>query len=272
MCTHNLQVLFLVMQVLEDMPRMLRAEEDVIAVPPAGIGSNTLVPAHTRLLVKRRFKLSLSNTEYLQCSDGDQNYAFSEHSRVNFTAIQDTTAYTLEQLFKFQTLILPAVVQFQTCDVNAIAHYDDQLATTIMLIAEGPVELIGSVQNEVLVGWVRDHELKTYRTVLIPNGVWGSLHVQRSQMDKMLTENYFKRKFSQCPDSKFVESGLYMLKLRQRDTVWLKSPKLFTLNQTGSSLKTAVKIDFNGNYVKPDTCIKIKKGDSFLDKNRRYFY
>ena len=228
------------------MPRLLRTEEDVMAVPPAGLGANTLVPAQTILQVKRRFKMSIDTTEYLQCSCGRESYCFNEHSRVNFTAVQDTEAYTLEQLIKWHSLYLPSVIQFQKVDISSIVHFGDDLASASMLVTEGPVEVIGTVQTEVLVGWVRQKDMRTYTTIVIPNGVWNSLQVQRSTMDNTMTENYLKRRFAECPESDFVDNGLYMLNLRQRDNVWLRSPKLFTPNLTGATLKTALQIDFQG--------------------------
>lgn len=226
------------------MPRFVRTEEDLVAVPPGGNGINTIVPAKTILQIKRRLKMNSSDEELLQLTCGPSTYTFSANAHVNFVEHLDAKTYTLTELMQFKEF--PVVIEFQDFDYTDIIHFDDMLASAMLLFIQGPIEVLGAVQVEVLMGWVREHQMKTYKTVVIPVGLWDSLLVQRCLLDETLKVHFLKRKFAQCPDSEFVTEGLYMLKSSQSDIVWLKSPALFTHSAFGDGLKTALEIDFQG--------------------------
>lgn len=227
------------------MPPFVRTEEDLVAVPPGGNGINAIIPAKTILQTKRRFKMETTDTELLQLTCGPITYTFSANAHVNFVESLDAKTYTLTELMQFKEF--PVVIEFQDFYHTDIIHFDDTLASAMLLFIQGPIEILGTVQVEVLMGWVREHQMKTYQTVVIPVGLWDSLLVQRCLLDETLKAHFLKRKFAQCPDSEFVTEGLYMLKLSRSDIVWLKSPALFTHSSYGDSLKTALEIDFQGN-------------------------
>lgn len=225
------------------MPRLIRTEEDTIAVPPGGSGQNTLVPALTVLKVKGRLTLTNHHTEYLQCTEGPATYSFSENAQVNFTAIQDPATYTLTDVVK--SLHYPEVMEFQSIKDTDIVHFDDDMASAMMLVAQGPIEILGQVNIEVLIGWVRDQQLRTYKTIVIPVEEC-NIEVDRRRLEGAVKESFLRRKLTQCPDTSFTETSLYMIELKQRSVVWFKSPKLFVPDKSGLSLKTALKIKFEG--------------------------
>ncbi|WAR23715.1 hypothetical protein MAR_037384 [Mya arenaria] len=150
-----------VSQLIEDMPRRLRVNEDVMSVPPGGAGHNTLVPRGTLLNLKRVF--TCEGQQNLQCTFGTQNVSFKESMRVNFTAVDDDSEYTLAYIQKSN--ILPSVFEFICPKQSDVVHFENDIASSTLTTVEGPLELIAIIQANVLVCWKREQKVKSYSTM-----------------------------------------------------------------------------------------------------------
>ncbi|WAR23714.1 hypothetical protein MAR_037383 [Mya arenaria] len=145
-----------VSQLIEDMPRRLRVNEDVMSVPPGGAGHNTLVPRGTVLNLKRVF--TCEGVQNLQCTFGTQNVSFKESMRVNFTAVDDDSEYTLAYIQKSN--ILPSVFEFICPKQSEVVHFENDIASSTLTTVEGPLELIAIIQANVLVCWKREQKMQ----------------------------------------------------------------------------------------------------------------
>lgn len=233
----------MLLKILNELPRYVRLCADTVAVPTNGLGKNAIISANTTLEVVRKFKQPNDSTTYLECSDGNSSYIFSEKDRINCTEVDDTRLYHLFELARFK--MLPKVIFFQNVPPRDLILMDNELNSAMSTSVEGPLELLGFYDIEVLVGWVRDKEDKTFKTVLIPSRFWNSLLVQeRSVHGTNEKEKYINRKYPRCQDTGFVEKSLYMMSTDQCQVTWLRSPDFYVRTLSGMHMFEVIPTDF----------------------------
>ncbi|XP_053396499.1 uncharacterized protein LOC128546041 [Mercenaria mercenaria] len=218
--------------VLSELPRYIILGEDTVALSPNGIGKNLIVPSKTTLELVRKIKQPNENVTYLECSAGNVSYIFSERDRINCTEVDDTNVYHLFELVRCK--MLPKVIHFQDVAAEDIILMDNYLKSAMLICVEGPIELLGFKDIDLIVAWVRDKESRTYKTVLIPGGLWNVIMVQeRSLHGKEEKANYIKRKYSHCGETGFIEKCLYWMSPDNYHVTWLRSPDFYkqTLNE-----------------------------------------
>ncbi|KAH3695260.1 uncharacterized protein LOC127862209 [Dreissena polymorpha] len=224
-------------QVIEDMPAKLLVHQDVISIPPGG-GQNTLVPTNTVLTVKRVFTCSIDKAQYLQCSFQSQYVSFKDTLRVQFSAIGDDSLYTMRYLQ--MTNVFPTVFEFQHPKPDDVVHFVNYDANAALIIAEGPLELLGTEYLNVVIAWKRQHEEKSYSTLVIPESRARTLMVQKRNFDDKFTKNnYIQRKFTACTHLDFVSDKLYLIPQDPPNAVCLKSPNLFFYDPKACKLRVA---------------------------------
>ncbi|XP_052236397.1 uncharacterized protein LOC127848136 isoform X3 [Dreissena polymorpha] len=224
-------------QVIEDMPTKLLVHQDVISIPPGG-GQNTLVPANTVLTVKRVFTCSIDTAQYLQCLFQSQHVSFKDTLRVQFSAIGDDSLYTMRYLQMAN--VFPTVFEFQHPKPDDVVHFVHDKANDALTIAEGPLELLGTEHLNVVIAWKRQHEAKSYTTLVIPESRAKTLMVQKRHFDdKFIKNNYMQRKYTACTHLDFVSDKLYLLPQDPPNAVCLKSPNLFFYDPKACRLRVA---------------------------------
>ena len=218
------------------MPQLLNVNSDTISVPPGGVGDDTLIPKGTMLNVKGVFRYSGEKERYLKCGYGLQTVCFKESMRVNFTAVNDKSEYTLGYIKKAG--IFPAIIEFINPGPNDVSHFPDDDASLMLIIAQGPLELKSAVQTKVYVCWKREHFMKCYSTLVIPLNVATTLKVQKRLFeDDNVMASYLDRKYSACEDTGLVEEGIYRLDPSLNSIAHLKSQKLFFYDQKNGKMK-----------------------------------
>ncbi|XP_045198895.2 uncharacterized protein LOC123553215 [Mercenaria mercenaria] len=228
-------------QVLQELPRFVRVEEDTVTMPSNGIGKNIIVPEKTILEVVRKF--NEDGVTFLLCSNGHDSYAFTENDRVNFTEVEDERLYHLSELVRLQ--LLPKVFQFLEVDPTDIVQMNDELNSGLLTMAWGPMELTRFVDVDMIVGWVRDNKKKTYKTCVIPSNLWPLIPLQtRTFPDQEGKHTYIDSKYSHCMNTDFIDRNLYILPLEQSSITWLRSPDLYERNYSGRAMFDVVYIDF----------------------------
>ncbi|XP_052257317.1 uncharacterized protein LOC127862288 isoform X2 [Dreissena polymorpha] len=224
-------------KVIEDMPTKLLVHQDVMSIPPGG-GQNTLVPANTVLTVKRVFTCSIDTAQYLQCSFQSQHVSFKDTLRVQFSAIGDDSLYTMRYLQ--MASVFPTVFEFQHPKPDDVVHFVHYDANAALTIAEGPLELLGTEHLNVVIAWKRQHEAKSYSTLVIPESRAKTLMVQKRNFDDKFTKNNFiQRKFTACKHLDFVSDKLYLIPQDPPNAVCLKSPNLFFYDPKACRLRVA---------------------------------
>lgn len=224
--------LFCILQVLDELPRYIRLDDDTVAFPTNEIGKHVIVPANTTLEVVRKFTQPHDNIKYLECRDGKTSYAFGEKDLINCTEVEDAKLYNLFELVRWK--MLPKVIMFQDVATEDIVVMDTHLNSAMSTSVHGPIELLGFVEIDILVGWVEDAELKTYSTVLIPRGLWNIMTVQRRRVPvEEEKSNYINRKYGHCNDIDFIEKSLYLMSLNKHEVTWLRNPAFCKDNLEG---------------------------------------
>jgi len=205
------------------MPHLINVNSDTMSVTPGGTGDDTPIPKGTMLNVKGVFRYS-GEERYLKCSSGLKTVYFKESMRVNFTAVNDKSEYTLAYIKKAGTF--PAVIEFIDLGPNNVSHFsDDDLS--LMTIPKGPLELQCAIQPKVYVCWKREHSMKCYSTLVIPHNASPKLKVQKRLFeDHNFMASYLVRKYSACEDTGLVEKGIYRLDLSLNSIGHLKGQKL----------------------------------------------
>lgn len=230
------------------MPRVLRVDDDVVAIPQSGGSKLSIVPANTILRMKRKTVCPKNNCVYVKFTDGDNVYTFKEDARVNFTAITDPKLYNLTDYVVLRDR--SSMVEFETAPDKEVVHFGISESSKAAVISGGPIEVIGSVTRDVIVGWARDKQMRSYKTVLIPDTAWNLVSIQeRVFSDDFEQEIFIKKKFEHIPDSNFITNSLYIMNIQQNEPVWLISPKLFKFQPTSCSLKAPIPIPFKGNDI-----------------------
>ncbi|XP_045159055.2 uncharacterized protein LOC123524709 [Mercenaria mercenaria] len=243
----------MISQVLSELPRFITVAQDAVAFPSNGIGKNVIVPAKTTLELVRKFKLPNDNTTYLECSDGHVSYSFSERDRINCTEVDDTKFYHLFELVRCK--MLPKVILFQEVDPEDIILMDNELNSAMLTSVEGPIELLGFEDVDVIVGWVRDKESKTYKTVLIPSGLWNVLLVQeRSLHGEEEKANFIAKKYKHCVETGFIEKCLYWMSPDKCHVTWLRSPDFYKRTINGKHMFEAITNDFQDSTDDEPMC------------------
>ncbi|XP_052774321.1 uncharacterized protein LOC128212950 [Mya arenaria] len=249
-----------VSQLIEDMPRRLRVNEDVMSVPPGGAGHNTLVPRGTVLNLKRVF--TCEGVQNLQCTFGTQNVSFKESMRVNFTAVDDDSEYTLAYIQKSN--ILPSVFEFICPKQSEVVHFENDIASSTLTTVEGPLELIAIIQANVLVCWKREQKVKSYSTMIIPVSLGNTIAIQQRKFDDAnFKVGYIDKRFCDCSGSDFIETGIYLIDPNQMGVGYLKSPKFYVYVGGWQQIRTPKKgIRYN---VSSDEGSEDDGDDNYMD-------
>jgi len=231
------------------MPHLLNVNSDTMSVPPGGVGANTLIPKGTMLNVKGVFRYSGEEERYLKCGFGLQTVSFKESMRVNFTAVNDKSQYTLAYIKKAG--IFPAIIEFINPRPDDISHFPDDDASLMLIIAQGPLELKSAVQTEVFVCWKREQTMKCYSTLVIPLNVAMTLKVKKRLFeDHNFMASYLDRKYSACEGTGFVETGMYRLDPDLKGIGHLKSQILYCYDQKNQKTKALrEKVRYNGRIL-----------------------
>ena len=210
------------------------------------MGKNIVIRDNTLLEVVRI--VSLEGTTHLEFSDGKNLLSFVETDRVTFTAIEDEKPYHMYELMRQK--LLPRAFQFQNVKPDDVVMIDEELNSSLLTVAEGPLELIRFVDVDVAVGWVRDNSKKTYKTCVIPSRLWPLIKLQHTSFsDQNMKDNYIKRRYSKCMKVDFLERKLYGMHVDETTIVWLACPDLYERNYSGNSMFDVVSIDYNGKVT-----------------------
>lgn len=230
---------------MNELPRYISLGEATEAT--SGSGQKVTIPAKTKLELRQKFKDPHDGSVLLDCSDGNMSFSFSSTDRINCTAAEDPRTYHLFE--HVRNKMLPKVILFENVALQDGVLMDDELNSALLTSVEGPIELLGFEDIEVVVGWVRDKEAKTYKTVLIPSGLWNKLIVQEKSLysdeDK---ENYIKTKYKKCGNTQFLETCLYWMYPDKSKVTWLRSPDFYQRTVKGKHMFEPITDDFQGMY------------------------
>lgn len=178
------------------------------------------VPAKSHLEVIRKVISSQTKSIYLECSNGENVFAFGENDRLNCTAVDDTKTYNLYELVR--TKLLPRVIQFDSVDTVDISHVDENVSKAALSVIERPLELQGFVDRELIVGLVRNEERQRYETVLIPQILWSILTLETEKETSEEKQNYISHFHGSSDDVDLVEKSLYFMSVNQTKVVRLE--------------------------------------------------
>lgn len=230
-------------QVIDDLPRFIRCDTDTMAIAKETSVTDKLIGKQTLLEIKG--VTSSAGAKLLECSDGKQTYVFKENCRVNFTAFLDTKVYTLQSLQTNFANVLPKVIQFQDVDPYDIVFQSDEMASGMLSTIGSPIELLGCVMRDILVGWIRDKQKRSYKTVLIPHNMWNTEFVQLRPLEAEIKANFLDRKYGFCKDSDFVRNTLYFLYVERTEVTFLRSPNLYRQRTEGDERREILPVYFN---------------------------
>ena len=211
------------MQVINDLPRFITVWENTQATNCSYLDSYSTVEAGTTLEIVRKFTRPDIKHTFLECSNGETSVAFSDQERLNCTAIDDCRRYNLFELVRSK--LLPRFIQFDDVDFNDIVHVDDTLHNETIAAIESPMELLGFMDIEVLVGCIRNETNETFEIVLIPQDLWTSLFVHEEHSEsREQTQAYITSLYEPVREIYFIEKSLYLLPIHQRRVVTLIGP------------------------------------------------
>ncbi|WAR24025.1 hypothetical protein MAR_037694 [Mya arenaria] len=92
-----------VAEVIDDMPKRICVEEDIMTIPPQEFGKNTSFISKGTILETIRVFTCLRNLEtYIQCRFGEKTYYLKKSLQLQCSAIDDDTMYTLTDLQKLK--------------------------------------------------------------------------------------------------------------------------------------------------------------------------
>lgn len=152
------------MQVVEDFPRFVRVDRDVVCLSPGTTNTCQIVKKGTVLELDRVTRVARAvrgaREGYLICNDTDQcrELAFRVMSPIHFTKLSDPTKYTIKEFVEH--LPLPQSVQF--LDINpydVVSGIDDE-AKDLLVMLSGPVELLDIKMVKFLFGLVSSDATK----------------------------------------------------------------------------------------------------------------
>jgi hypothetical protein len=237
-------------QVLEELPRYISVGEGTEATGSSG--KIERIPARSKLELLRKFNDPNDGSILLECSDGNKSFYFSKNDRINCTEVEDTKKYHLFELVRNK--MLPKVFMFENVASKDCILMDNELNSALLTSVEGPIELLEFKDIEIIVGWVRDKESKTYKTVVIPSGLLTELKVQEkslhSEEEKTL---YIENKYKRCGENThFLETCLYWMYPDKGQATWLRSPDFYKRAHGNTHMFEPIAQDFQGMYVYSD--------------------
>lgn len=210
-----------VSQVLQEMPLYVILNEDAIAFPTDGTAKNVIVPAKTKLKVIRKY--TSNNTVYLECSDGKRCFAFSERDRVEFVEHEEKDSYQLCELVNMK--LLPQIIRFEVVEAVDNDLKEEKMSEDLLDVMSGPLELVEFLDLEVIVGWVRNEGKQRFETVLIPNGLWESLHFHKMYPEeKHQASLYILRKYGLCLEAEVMGRVLFPISMNKNLITLLRAP------------------------------------------------
>ncbi|KAL4236513.1 hypothetical protein ACF0H5_004899 [Mactra antiquata] len=215
-----------VSEIIERLPRYVIVQEDFEANLVDEKVLKTNIRKQTILEILDVTQSPITNKKLLIFFDGKRKYSLEETKHVNVTEVDDDKPYHLHDFVRYK--MLPKVIKFAAEAEHDVISHSSQNRTIDMAIFDGPLDLIGFVDLEVIVGWIRDKSLKTYTTILIPRDMWKSATVQERALQTVNDEiQYIRRKYGHTKSIEFVEKGLYTRILDDYNVVYLSSPELF---------------------------------------------
>ncbi|KAL4236512.1 hypothetical protein ACF0H5_004898 [Mactra antiquata] len=232
-----------VSEIIEELPRYVKVQEDFKALPVDEKTLRKQIQKQTTLEILQVTSSPRTNKKQLIVSDGHEKYSLDETEHVNVTEVEDDKPYHLHDLVRYK--MLPKVIKFAAEAGHDVISYSYQNNTIDMAIVDGPLELIGFVDLEVIVGWIRDKSLKTYTTILIPRDMWKSATVQERALYTVDDKTqYIRRKYGHCQNIQFVENGLYTRIIDAYNVVYLRSPAFYTRTDSVFTLFDVTEIQF----------------------------
>lgn len=204
-------------KVIEDLPQYLIVNVDTEAMT-SDIKPKIVSSGH-RLTVCGDVKVS--NKTYLKCTDdNDEIFLFKESAFVNFTAKYSSEKMTLSTVSKTP---LPKCIVFDNVDYDDVVLENEEEAMTATLVVSGPLMMLKVKKQIVLVAWLRDKEKKSFRIVLIPEGLWDIENVQLATFPK-LDRQYIDSSFPTCKDSSVILNKFYLRTDNKTKLTYLKIP------------------------------------------------
>lgn len=212
-------------QIIQDLPRFIRIEQEVAYISPGESRTSTIISEGTTFEVKR---VSIfKKFRYIKCKSVKTSklYYFKEDFPINCTAVEDPDDHTFLNIAgKF--IPLPKTAQFQNVWADDVVIKDDDEASTMLILTGGPFKILKAFVRRTLYVVRTKTEVSDEQNVgLIPNNIWNKQLVKlkkfQSRADK---QEYIIKHFGENFDSSFIISGLYTMSQLETGIIWLKAP------------------------------------------------
>lgn len=209
-------------QIIKDLPRFIRIDQDTEYTPPDQPHTTSTIAAGTKLEVKNI--QIIKKERFIKCKSSKSTYTFKEDFPINCTAVDDPEEHTLLNLAG-SFVLLPKDVQFEKVWAEEVVLKDDTEASTLLMLFGGPVKILKSfIRRNVFTVWLKCEGTSQQTVGLIPRQIWNNQQVKlKSFQNKTQKEEYIQKHFGENLDSDFALRGLYMLKPVETDVIWLIS-------------------------------------------------
>lgn len=191
------------LQVQEDFPHYIKLEEDAICDKTSG--KNRIIPKGSVL------KLLGQTQRRIECVERSNLYGsiFKFHLNTQFRSspVPDTRVYTLQTLVPIS---LPRVIQFQEVPEENISMTTGDEKEDIRCITSGPIEVLGTKQMEVIVGFAWGQGTRPL-TVLVPSGRWAKESILVGNfINETEKLEYIQDNFTIPAQDAFIDRSFYM--------------------------------------------------------------
>ncbi|XP_060581565.1 uncharacterized protein LOC132738130 isoform X2 [Ruditapes philippinarum] len=239
-------------QIIQDLPRFIKIEEDTSYTPPGQSHATTCIPAGTKLEVKRAF--SIEKNWYIECQSETLNiYRFSEDFPLNCTCVDDPEDHTFLNITK-KSILLPKKVRFLTISSTDVLTSDAKEATTLLKLIGGPIKILETdVRRKVFIAWLKRCDRNEQSVALIPSNIWKTQTIELKTFTSDLErQDYIRHNFGEHNEFSFVVNGLYTMCPKATDVVWIKAPYTYTSGNsaTGRAVNYENTDDDDTEYVK----------------------
>ena len=215
---------------MEENPRRLKANANIMAVPPPHVTDKCLNCISSGTIVEPKAIIHKPNCKYLKCVDSaGTSYFLRENCMLDFTAMSDERIYTLQTL-KDSGVLLPAPIQFEAGTISPydVVLFHENIANDNLVITTCPLELVEIVCLKVFVARTRQNEQRCYKTVLFHSRYQDKFFVQEAEFTSLMAKSkYIERKFGGCAeDTNFVRNKMYLLPTDVSFVCWIQRPSL----------------------------------------------